>query len=164
MDEGRQAALPPGYRRRIRWGECDPAGVVYTPRFGDYVIDAYHDFLGQLLGLPLQQALISHDLGTPAKELRILFERSLWPDQEIVLHVRVRDVRRRSFDIAVDAFDEAGQGVFSAKLGLVCVHHDVRKSREIPPPVRKLLCEHRERYPVPADAPDDVGVTRGVKS
>ena len=27
-------------RRRVRWGECDPAGVVYTATFADYAISA----------------------------------------------------------------------------------------------------------------------------
>src|SRR5439155_20898499 len=25
-------------RRRVKWGDCDPAGVVYTVTFGEYVI------------------------------------------------------------------------------------------------------------------------------
>lgn len=152
MSPGRQSEGVFSVRRRIRWGECDPAGVVYTPRFGDYVVEAYHDFLEQLIGAPLQKALIDHDLGTPAKELRILFQHSVWPDQVIDLQVRVKDVRRRSFDIAIDAFDEEGRTVFTATLGLVCVHHDVRQSREIPPSLRELLCAHRDRFPLNSDA------------
>ena len=31
--------------RRILWGDCDPAGVVYTPRFGDYFTSARDWFM-----------------------------------------------------------------------------------------------------------------------
>lgn len=30
--------LPFVVRRRVKWGECDPAGVVYTVTFSEYVI------------------------------------------------------------------------------------------------------------------------------
>ncbi len=29
-------------RRRVKWGECDPAGVVYTPSFSEYVACETH--------------------------------------------------------------------------------------------------------------------------
>lgn len=141
-------AEPLSFERRIRWGECDPAGVVYTPRFADYVVEAYQDFLGQMLEGPLQQKLAEHDLGTPAMGLNLLFKRSVWPDQDIRLHVRVSGVRQRSFDIAVEALDCDGATLFSAVLGLVCVQHAVRESRLIPPLLRERLCSYRDRFPV----------------
>lgn len=141
-------AGPLSFQRRIRWGECDPAGVVYTPRFADYVVEAYQDFLEQLLEGPLQQRFAELDLGTPAMGLNLLFKRSVWPDQYISLCVRVSGVRQRSFDIAVEALDSNGATLFSAVLGLVCVHHAVRESRAIPPAVRERLCSYRDRFPV----------------
>src|SRR6185436_20426977 len=94
-------AEPLSFQRHIRWGECDPAGVVYTPRFADYVVEAYQDFLAHLLDGPLQERLAEHDLGTPAMGLNLLFKRSARPDQHIALRVRVSGVRQRSFDVAV---------------------------------------------------------------
>lgn len=141
---------PLSFRRRIKWGECDPAGVVYTPRFGDYVVEAYQDFLEQVLEGRLQEKLIEHDFGTPAKQLNIFFARSLWPDQVIDLRVRVSDVRQRSFDVSVNAIDAEGAEVFSGVLGLVCVHHGVREARSIPPVLRERLCAYRDRFPIAA--------------
>lgn len=138
---------PLSFSLRIKWGDCDPAGVVYTPRFADYVVEAYQDFLAHMLEGPLQEKLVEHDLGTPAKQLNIHFTRSLWPDQVIDLRVHVCDVRQRSFDIVVDALDSNGAEVFSGVLGLVCVSHDVRQARPIPPVLRERLCAYRDRFP-----------------
>ena len=38
--------LPLVVRRRVKWGECDPAGVVYTVSFSEYVISAAELFYG----------------------------------------------------------------------------------------------------------------------
>jgi hypothetical protein len=34
--------------RRVRWGECDPAGVVYTVNFCEYVASAFELFMAEL--------------------------------------------------------------------------------------------------------------------
>ncbi len=44
MDERLLCRSPVKVRRRVRWGECDPAQVVYTPRFADYLAAAYSWF------------------------------------------------------------------------------------------------------------------------
>src|SRR5206468_8735559 len=62
--------------------DLDPAGVVYTPRFGDYVVEAAHDFMACMIGTPLQAQLAALDFGTPAKSLQFVFHRSLYPDDE----------------------------------------------------------------------------------
>ena len=37
-------------RRTVRWGDCDPAGVVYTGRFTDYLLGAVGLFTDHLAG------------------------------------------------------------------------------------------------------------------
>ncbi len=37
-------------QRRVRWGECDPAEVVYTPQFAHYVVAAVDDFFQEVVG------------------------------------------------------------------------------------------------------------------
>ena len=32
-------------RRRIRFGDCDPGGVIYTPRLSYLIVEAVLDFL-----------------------------------------------------------------------------------------------------------------------
>ena len=131
-------------RRRVRWGECDPAGVVYTPRFAEYVADAFHEYLEYLLGAPLQRSLEALDVSTPCKALRFVFHHALHPDDELALAVGVAAIRTRTFDLAIEG-RLAGELAFEAVFTAICVHHTVRKSREIPPRLRERLEWDRAR-------------------
>lgn len=135
----------------MKWGECDPAGVVYTPRFCDYVVEALHVFLEQLLGTPLQTRMAEIDLGTPAKAMQFVFHNSLWPDQDFDIQVFVKDIRVRSFDLAMEARDLEGGRLFFALFSVVCVHHAIRKSRAIPGLLRERLEAYQARFPFNQD-------------
>lgn len=143
------------FRRRVRWGECDPAGVVYTPRFSDYAAEAFNDFLEFMIGKPLQDRQRELDVLMPAKAMQFVFKRSVWPDQVLDIQVRVSGIRNRSFDLAMDAYfaDEAeGDPVFGAVLSLICVYSAVRESRQIPDALREKLEHYRQRFPAEAAA------------
>ena len=36
------------YEVQVMFGDCDPAGIVYTPRISYFVIEAVHDFLKRM--------------------------------------------------------------------------------------------------------------------
>src|SRR5690606_32632505 len=95
-------------RRRVKWGECDPAGVVYTPMFSEYAVSAFQIFLGCLLGTPLQEKLREHDFNTPLRALQFDFKRSLYPEQLFDMTVRVRDIGTTTFRVDISFADEAG--------------------------------------------------------
>lgn len=132
---------------RVKWGDCDPAGVVYTPRFADYVVEASNAFYEHILGTPLQKKLAALDVAAPAKALNLVFHRSLWPDQNFRIEVSVSGIRTRSFDLYMEAKDEEDNLVFSAMLSAVCVFSVVRESRSIPDALKHLLEAHRPPVP-----------------
>lgn len=143
-----EADSPITLHRRVKWGECDPAGVVYTPRFSDYVVEAVHEFFEHLLGGPLQQELKRLDLGTPAKALQFVFKRSLWPDEEFTLTIRVGRIRTRTFDLIVSGAGPGGEEAFEAIFSAICIYHQRRESRAIPPELLERLEGYRQRFPV----------------
>lgn len=155
------ADAPLTFQRRVKFGECDPAGVVYTPRFVDYITEAFLDFLEGLLGGPLQALLTEHDLGMPARGLHVDFKRSLRPDQQLDLQVRVSDIRQRSFELLINAFDAEGQESFSALFSVVCVYRSQRKSRLIPSVLGEPLELYRDRFPVALQAADRLHFPEG---
>jgi len=62
-------------RRRIRieWGDCDPAGIVYSPRYLEYC-DACTHALFQRAGLPKQKMLETYGIaGIAMVEVRARF-------------------------------------------------------------------------------------------
>ncbi|AWV05651.1 thioesterase (plasmid) [Burkholderia sp. JP2-270] len=126
-------------RRCVKWGECDPAGVVYTVNFSEYVISLANRFYAYLLGAPLESAKDEHGFGTPVKALSFLFHKSLRPDERFDMKISVSCIRERSFDLKIEATDENGEGVFSATPSPICVARAERRSIPIPRVFRERL-------------------------
>ena len=49
------SSSPVTIKRRVKWGECDPAGVVYMVNYGEYVVSAYELLMTVLLDEGLQK-------------------------------------------------------------------------------------------------------------
>lgn len=142
-------------RRRVKWGECDPAGVVYTATFADYVISAAELFYGALFGTTPQRAKHELGFGTPSRALSFDFLSSLRPDDTFDMTVYVADVRTRTYVLDIVATTPQGEPVFNARLTPVCIARDERRSIEIPPSFRQALLDYRRdcgASPVTLDA------------
>ncbi|RWA56350.1 thioesterase [Cupriavidus sp. UYMSc13B] len=136
--------VPLVVRRRVKWGECDPAGVVYTVTFSEYVLSAAELFYGSLFQTTPQRAKHEQGFGTPSRALAFEFERSLRPDEEFEMTVLVTDVRSRTYVLEVVARTPENEVVFVARLTPVCIARDERRSIEIPSSFRERLERYRE--------------------
>ncbi len=143
-------SAPVRYERTVSWGECDPAGVVYTPRFADYAVEAFHFFLGEIIGRPLQKHLNEHGLGTPMRAMAFEFHRSLWPDEAFAIEIFVTEIRTRSFDILLRAAKADGELAFTALLSPVCIKAEKRAAIPIPDFLRESLEIYAAEVPTPA--------------
>jgi len=153
ISEQMLGGFPVVVRRRVKWGECDPAGVVYTPVFSEYVVSAFHLFLESLLGSPLLEELRELDFDTPIRALSLDFKQSLYPAQLFEMTVYVVDVRNTTFELGILFADESGNEIVVAKVTSICVHFAERRSCAVPGRLRELLEGYRSRCPLPlADA------------
>jgi acyl-CoA thioester hydrolase len=139
------ADTPFTIRRRVKWGECDPAGVVYTVSFAEYVMSAAELFYGFLLGSSPQAAKQEHGFGTPTGALNLDFKRSLRPDEEFDITVRPGDIRQRSYVLQIDARTPPGEPVFSAELTPICISRAERRAIPLPTSFRLALEQYRDR-------------------
>ena len=121
------------FRRRVKWGECDPAGIVYTPRFAEYVTEAHLAFFEHVFW-PLQMAL-------PAKALVLEFKSSLRPNDWFEMQVIVGEIRNRTYTLDMTARDDSGAALFDAKITLICLDCATNKGAPIPQFVRSRLME-----------------------
>lgn len=55
------------HRRRILFGDCDPGGIMYTPRVTHFVIEASLDFLSDRLGGPAERRMFEMGVAPPAR-------------------------------------------------------------------------------------------------
>jgi acyl-CoA thioester hydrolase len=129
-------------RRRVKWGDCDPAGVVYTVTFGEYVISAAELFYGFLFDGTPQRIKDEEGFGTPTRALEFDFRKSLRPDEEFDMTVLVAKIQTRTYVLDITARTPSGEVVFRAALTPICVARGERRAIEIPAALRAAL----ERY------------------
>lgn len=100
-------------RRQVRWSDCDPAGVVHTAKFSDYVPSAVNLFYAELAQGPYGAWIRALGVDTPCKGLELTFHGALWPDDEFQIRCTVPNLRTRSYDIQLEASQASGRRVFS---------------------------------------------------
>ena len=128
-------------RRRVLWSECDPARVVYTGRFFDYIFSAYGWFLRRVLNEG--GALDGLGLGTPMKAVSLEFHHMLRPDDWFEVTLEVEEIRTRSFDVGATARLDGGEVAFTGRISPIVVHDLTKKSEPIPPAFRAKLEAYR---------------------
>jgi 4-hydroxybenzoyl-CoA thioesterase len=134
------SSVPFTVRRVARWAECDPAGVVYTGNFAEYMLSAVHLFQASW-----QEIKSNQKVDTPAKAITMVFNGSLWPDDVFDVTVRVGDIRTRTFDFVASAVRaDDGTSVFEGSVSAICVDAaDRRVAVPIPAGLRDLLEGYR---------------------
>jgi acyl-CoA thioesterase FadM len=136
FSEGLVSRRPLIVRRRVLWGECDPAGVVYTPRFADYLVSAFQWFARCELA---DTGLAELGIGTPMKAMSLEFHRMLKPGEWFDMRVAVTAVRTRTFDLDVQATGDDGRLHFIGLLTPIMLDNEKGVGVEIPDVTRARL-------------------------
>jgi acyl-CoA thioester hydrolase len=137
------------FRRRVNWGECDPAGIVYTPRFAEYVTEAHLAFFEHLFAAPPYEVFGPLQMALPAKALALEFKRSLRPNDWFDIHVIVGEIRTRTYTLEMTAQDDSGAASFDAKITLICLDRTINKGAPLPQFFRSRLMQFQGGAGVP---------------
>ena len=139
--------LPVVIRRLVRFGDCDPAGVVYTPVFSDYALSAYQWLMTVLLGGPMYREMLRVGFDSPIKALTFEFRNMLQVEQMFDMTCLVTDIRNRTFDVEITGRSTTAipHDIFVAKVSPIMVARDERKSSPIPSGLRDSLENYRAR-------------------
>jgi acyl-CoA thioester hydrolase len=141
------STLPVVVRRRVKFGECDPAGVVYTPNFSEFALSAYQWFVSSLLGEPMFAGMRRLGFDSPIKALSFEFLNMLEVEQVFDMTCLVTDIRTRTFDLAITGrrVDDLARDLFIARLTPIMVSRTERRSIEIPEALRRPLEQYRQK-------------------
>jgi acyl-CoA thioesterase FadM len=142
----------------VLFGDCDPEGIVYTPRFSYFAVEAIQDALtlwldehpnnsnnvkGKSGGL---RKLMGYDILPPARAFSLEFHHPVTWDDVLSIKVWVCQVSERSFSFQVEGRLETSRLndakdilAFTAKLTQVCMCRDTQKSIPIPEALRTRL-------------------------
>lgn len=145
-------------RRRVRWSECDPAGVVYAGNFTEYLLSAADLFKQHLNVDGRLLATGDRPYHTPGKAMSLVYMGSLWPDDVFDISVFAGEVRTRTSDVlALARRADDGSAVFMGRITSIYVsREDRRKTVAIPDDVRTAFDRYRAHHPVPPELLDSV--------
>ena len=84
----------------IHWGDCDPAGIIYYPRYFEIFDRCTTTMLEQTLGMTKHQYLIAYDFtGHPVVDTRARFILPTRYGDDVVIESTIVELRRSSFEI-----------------------------------------------------------------
>jgi len=125
--------------RVILFGDCDPGGVVYSPRIAHFVVEAGLAFLSQALDGPAARRLFSMGILPPARALSIEFLHPMTWDEAIDIEVSTERVGDHSFTLLVAATNVEGITTFRATITQVTISPETRRPVPLPLELRVAL-------------------------
>lgn len=129
-------------KRRVRFGDCDPAGVIYTPNIGFYVVESIRAFMDELLGGPMEKAIFDMGIAPPAKSFSVEFISFLKWDDEIDISVRIQNIGKSSFTFLVVGCC-GDKPMFSSEFTQVCIDPETMRPTPIPEKLRELFTTYK---------------------
>ncbi len=125
--------------RTILFGDCDPAGIVYTPNVAHFVVEAVHDYLAHLLGAPAIREIFAMGVLPPARALAIEYLAPMVWDDIIAIEVSCEQPKTTSFTFLLVARNALTQVVFKATFTQVCISPEDKRPIPIPDALRSVL-------------------------
>jgi 4-hydroxybenzoyl-CoA thioesterase len=97
---------------RIEWGDCDPAGIVYYPRYFAIFDACTSALIERALGMTKQQYLKAYDFGGhPLVNTRSRFLIPTRFGDDVSIETTVTEFRRSSFDLRHRLFKDGALAV-----------------------------------------------------
>ncbi len=125
--------------RTILFGDCDPAGIVYTPRIAYFVIEAIHEFLSDRLDGEGLRKVFAMGILPPARALSIEFLSPMTWDEVISIEVGSEAPCTTSFGFVVEGRQASGEVTFRASMTQVCICPESKQPIALPDALRQAL-------------------------
>jgi len=91
---------------RIEWGDCDPAGIVFYPRYFEMFETCIATLFERATGMTKYQMLRAYEFsGYPVVEARAQFSAPAKYGDDVVAETTVSEFRRSSFDVQHHVFN-----------------------------------------------------------
>lgn len=138
-------ASPFVHELRVRYGECDPQGIVFNANYLLYFDVAFTELWRVAVG-PWQE-MVTRGIDAVVAEARLRFHAPARFDDELRLHASVRRLGTTSITTQIDVRRDDGLLV-EGELRHVCVSTDTWEKTDVPDWVRTGL----EPFAVASDA------------
>ena len=125
--------------RFVRWGDCDPAGIIYAPRVYEYAMDTLEEFYMEVLGSSWMDLKVGSIVGTPVLRAEIEYVRPLVPEQKFTITIYIKDVGRSTVTYEMSGDDDSGNPYFRVEVVMCFIAQVTFESTDIPDNIRKRL-------------------------
>ena len=129
-------------KRRVRFGDCDPGGVIYTPNISFYIVESVRAFMDELLETPMEKAILDMGILPPAKAFSVEFISFLKWDDQIDILVRIKNIGTSSFTFSIVGYRD-DEPTFSSEFTQVCVNPETKRPTPIPDVLRAKLTKYK---------------------
>ena len=124
---------------QIEFNHCDPAGIVFFPRYHEMLNSVVENFFAAELGRPFAQISVRDGCGVPTVRLQTEFRRPSHLGEVLRFSLRVAGVGRSSADFLIDAHGrDDGALRLVARQRIVWVGRD-RRAASWPDDLRSAL-------------------------
>lgn len=121
------------YRRPIRWGDTDAAGIVFTAHYFDICMETIEGWFLDVLELDWFAMTHDHGIGSPFVHAEVNFQAPLTPRDTLLVRVDVERQGNSSLSLALTGTREAdGQCTFTGRF--TCCFNDLASFTKIPIP------------------------------
>jgi len=103
-------------KRFVRWGDCDPAGIIYAPRVYEYAMDTLEEFYMEVLASSWMDLMAGSIVGTPVLRSEIDYMQPLVPEQKFRITISIQDVGASAVTYEMNGVDDTGNQYFRVKV------------------------------------------------
>ncbi|MCW8356997.1 acyl-CoA thioesterase [Marinomonas pontica] len=132
---------------RIEWGDCDPADIVFYPRYFTF-FDASTGALFEAMGYTLRHIRDElNDVGFPMVDTRSQFFKPSKYGDNVTIESEFTEVGRASFGVRHRLFNEGGLAVECTEKRVWACHNaeGVLKAKPIPDEIKMKMMRRSEK-------------------
>jgi len=125
-------------QQTVRFGHCDPAGIVFYPRYFEMLNELVEDWFAQGLGIPFEQLIHERRIGMPTAQLDTRFLRVSRHGDRLAQRIHIDRLGRSAVTLRI-AFDGADGTRVEFTQVLVCTSLATHRPQAFPGDLRAAL-------------------------
>lgn len=123
----------------IRFAHCDPAGIVFYPRYFELINGVVEDWCAEGLGMSFHEMHMVQGIGLPTVHIETDFVKTSRMGDELIAELRVLKIGRASLTVAITMKDKEDQLRLKAQLVLVLAKVDEQRAIAFPASLREKM-------------------------
>lgn len=125
-------------RRRISFADCDPAGIVFHPRYLEMINAVIEEWFAERLGKSFAELHMRDRKGVPTVQISTEFPAPGRIGDELTFTLEVRKLGNSSMRLAIDGARH-GELIVKSRLTLVYMDLETARSEPLPDDLRTAI-------------------------